>query len=281
VITHAWFRVDEAHPIAEHAVASPHRRLTTAEVRAGAPRRPALVWQSTPTGDVLASDGAPAWYDEKGEEHTAWTWTWTWRHTATGRRHSAAQPGYDTAYLPLDIDPDADRLPVIELLREARYTGRHWLALDLDPGQQHLISPDAVRLLDHREQIAPPDAVWVPATVTADAVGHGRYPALIAAGFTVGPDDVIARFDRASVEQMVLDLIERHADDNPATDPMPGELAVLGFDGDVLVVSWERDDGSHTWLHEIDRVYPDAHGLYAVGAYLWPWRVAESIPAVV
>ncbi|MCW6007695.1 hypothetical protein K1W54_24555 [Micromonospora sp. CPCC 205371] len=273
--THAWFRVDEAHPIAEHAVACPQRRLTTAEVRAGAPQRPALVWQSTPAGDVLASNGAPAWYDQTGEEHTARAWTW--QHTATGRRHSAAQPDYDTAYLPLDTD--ADRAPVIELLREARYTGRHWLALDLDPGQQHLITSDAVRLLDHRDQIAPPNARWVAATVSADAVGHGWYPALIADGYRIGPDDVIARFNRASVEQMVLDLIERHADDNPATDPMPGELAVLGFDADALVVSWERDDGSHTWLHEIDRVYPDEQGLYAVGAYLWPWQtvVKEAV----
>jgi hypothetical protein len=272
VTTHAWFRVDEAHPIAEHAVACPQRRLTNAEVRAGAPQRPALVWQSTPEGDVLASNGTPAWHDQTGQEHTAWAWTWT--HTATGRRHSAAQPGYETAYLPLDTD--TDRAPVIELLREARYTGQHWLALDLDPGQQHLITPDAVRLLDHREQIAPPNARWVPATVTADAAGHGRYSALIAAGYRIGPNDVIARFDKVTVEQMVLDLIERHADENAATDPMPGELAVLGFDADALVVSWEHDDGSHTWLHEIDRVYPDEQGLYAVGAYLWPWRAVAK-----
>ena len=58
---------------------------------------------------------------------------------------------------------------------------------------------------------------------------------------------------------------------------MPGELAVLGFDGDVLVVSWEHDDGSHTWLHEIDRVYPDPQGRYAVGAYLWPWQAVPSV----
>jgi hypothetical protein len=112
----------------------------------------------------------------------------------------------------------------------------------------------------------------VPATVTAPAVGHGWYPTLIADGYQVGPDDVIARFDRATVEQMALDLIERHADDNPATDAMPGEFAVLGFDGDALVVWWERDDGCQTWLAEIDRVHPDAQGRYAVGAYLWPWR---------
>ena len=262
--------------MAEHAVACPRHRLTTAEVRAGAPRRPALVWHSTPTGDELVSNGAPAWFDRDGEEHTAWAWTW--QHTASGRRHSAAQPGYDTAYLP--VDTVADRTSVIELLREARYTGRHWVVLDLHSGQQHLVTPDAVQLLDHRDQIAPPEAVWVPATVTAAAVAGGCYPALIADGYAVGMDDVIARFDRVTVERMALDLIERHADEDPATDPMPGEFAVLGFDGDVLVVSWERDDGCHTWLDEIDRVYPDPQERYAVGAYLWPWR-ATKLPAVV
>jgi hypothetical protein len=36
----------------------------------------------------------------------------------------------------------------------------------------------------------------------------------VADGYRVGDDDVIARFDRQMAEQMVLDLIERHADEN-------------------------------------------------------------------
>jgi hypothetical protein len=65
-----------------------------------------------------------------------------------------------------------------------------------------------------------------------------------------------------------------HADTNPQTDPMPGEFAVLRLDGEVLVVSWQREDGEHTRLVEIDRVYPDADGCYSVGAYLWPWHLS-------
>jgi hypothetical protein len=268
----AWFRFDEVYPIAEHAMASPRHRLTTAQALAGARLGPALVWRATDTGDELHSTGAPAWFGEDRAEHTAWARTW--QHTVTEQWATAAAPGYHTAYLPLDLPPGAgaDRTAVIDLLREARATGRHWIALSIDPDQHHLITADAVRLLDHRDQIAPPDAVWVPARVTADAVDGGAYPALVADGYCIGGGDVIARFDRATVEQMVLDLIERHADQNPATDPMPGELAVLGFDGDVLVVSWEHDDGEQDWLTEIDRVHPDADGRYAAGAYLWPWR---------
>jgi hypothetical protein len=67
-------------------------------------------------------------------------------------------------------------------------------------------------------------------------------------------------------------LLGVHADTDPRTDPMPGEFAVAGFDRDALVRSWIHDDGQHLHLTEIDRVYPDGDGLYAVGAYLWPWR---------
>jgi hypothetical protein len=264
------------YPLAEHAMASPRHRLATAQARAGARSGPALVWQATTIGDQLASTGVPAWFDDDGAEHTAWAWTW--QQAATGQRASAAAPGYDTAYLPLDLplDGGTDGAAVIDLLRDAHDTGRHWVALTINP-DEHLITADAVRLLDHRDQIAPTDTVWVPATVSAAAVGDGSYPAVIADGYCIDGDDVIARFDRATVEQMVLDLIERHADENPATDLMPGELAVLGFDGDVLVVSWEHYDGERDWLTEIDRVYPDTDGRYAVGAYLWPWRRADPV----
>lgn len=45
-------------------------------------------------------------------------------------------------------------------------------------------------------------------------------------------------------------------------DSMPGELAVLRFDGDVLVVLVEHDDGVQTREREIDRVHPDPGGFY-------------------
>ncbi len=133
-----------------------------------------------------------------------------------------------------------------------------------------MIGPRAVRLVDHRDEIAPPEATWQPATVTAAAVAHGVYPALVADGYTVRGDDVLARFDRATVEQMADDL--RTA--NPAS--MPGEIAILRFGGDVLLVLWEHDDGLQTHQREIDRVYPDPDGFFSVGAYLWPWTPAEA-----
>jgi len=269
MITRSWFRHDEILPLGEHALACPARRLTGAQVLAGAPSRPALVWTATEQGDLVSSNGVPGWYDEDGREHAALAWTW--RRASTGRRGSAAQPGYDTAYLPLDADHDGASL--IARLREGRRTGRHWVAIDIDPADQHLIPPAAVRLLDHREDIVPTDVTWSPAVVTAAATGHGRYPAMIADGYRVlGDDDVLARFDRATVDQIVVDLLAVHADTDPRTDPMPGEFAVLGFDRDALVVSFEHDDGDAERLVEIDRVYPDADGLFAVGLFLWPWR---------
>jgi hypothetical protein len=127
-----------------------------------------------------------------------------------------------------------------------------------------------VRLVDHRGDIAPADARWTPAAVTAAAVAHGIYPALVADGYTVRGDDVLARFDRATVEQMAADLAVANV------DSMPGEFAVLRFDGDVLLVLWEHDAGLQTRQHEIDRVYPDPGGYYGAGAYLWPWTPAGN-----
>jgi len=139
-----------------------------------------------------------------------------------GRRGSAAHAGFDTAYLPLDTA--RSQLPVIDVLRDGRHTGRHWVVVDLDPTGGRLIGPDAVRLADHRDEIASPDAIWQPATVTATAVAGGVYPALVADGYTVRGDDVLARFDRrTAAEEMVADLTAVHADTNRDSDPMPGE----------------------------------------------------------
>jgi len=272
MITDSWFRLDEVLPLAEHSVACPAHGLRRAQVLAGAPLGPALIWTATDRGDSLVSNGVPAWYDQTGQEHAAAAWTW--RHSGTGRCGSAAQPGYHTAYLPLAAEHGEASL--IARLRAARQAGRHWVAVAIDPARGHLITADAVRLLDHRDEVVPVDATWSPAVVTAAAVGGGWYPALIADGYRVlgndgDGDHVIARFDRATLDQLVADLIALHADTDARTDPMPGEFAVAGFDRDALVVWWEYDDGQTTHLVEIDRVYPDADGLFAAGAYLWPW----------
>ena len=65
---------------------------------------------------------------------------------------------------------------------------------------------------------------------------------------------------------MIID-IDIAASDRPQRDG-----PVLCFDGDVLIVSWEYGPGTETRCREIDRVHPDADGLYAVGAYLWSWH---------
>ena len=248
--------------IAEHAMACPDHGVTTPNLRDGLPVRPALIWTAdTGDGVALSSNGVPHWYDEDGQHHTAVARTW--KHHTTGTTPGATGAGGDTAYVPLDSA--SGRPPVIDLLREGRHTGAHWVAIDLDAITGYRIGPDAIHLLGHRDQIGPPQATWRPALVTAAAVAGIGYPALVADGYTVRGDDVLARFDRRTVEEMATDL----AVVNLAS--MPGELAVLRFDGDVLVVLVEHDDGVQTREREIDRVYPDPDGHYSVGAYLWPW----------
>jgi len=263
-----WFRTEEVLPLAEHAMACPSQRITTAQVRASFPLRPALIWTATADEEALSSNGVPAWYGHDGQLHAAPARTWT--HPASGRRGTPACPGFDTAYLPLDPPTNPGprgKRPVIEALRDGQHTGAHWIAITIAAGKP-LIHPDRVRLLDHRDGIAPAQARWTPAAVTAAAVARGVYPALIADGYTVRGDDVLVRFDRPTVEQMAADL------DVANTDSMPGEIAVLRFDGDALLVLWEHDDGLQIRQREIDRVYPDPGGYYSVGAYLWPWTPA-------
>jgi|SRR6266487_2698946 len=119
------------------------------------------------------------------------------------------------------------------------------------------------------------------ARVTAGAVAHGEYPALVANGNRVdGTDsdeggDVLARFDRATIELMITDLDRVYADTNPRTDPMRGEFAVLYRDADVVVVSFEHDNGAGIRPVEIDRVCPDAAGHDGIGACLWPWLISD------
>jgi hypothetical protein len=268
-----WFRLDDVLPLAEHAMACPAHRITGAQALAGAALRPALVWTGTPVLDVLVSNGVPVWYGERSVTQAAEAHTW--RHLTSGRYGTAQRPGYDTAYLPLDTTT-TDRPPVIDVLRGARHTGRHWVTVDIDPAGRHLIGPDRVRVVEHRDQLIPPGGEWVPATVTSTAVAGASYPALVADGYTSDAGHELPRFDRATVEQMIADLDAVHANPDAGSDPMPGEYPHLRLTGDVLVVLEEHDDGAHVTYLEADRVHPDAEGRYAVGAYTWPWRLADA-----
>jgi hypothetical protein len=127
------------------------------------------------------------------------------------------------------------------------------------------------------------DTRWTPAAVTCPEIGDLAYPALVADGYTTANGStadrntaggLIARFDPTTVAAMLADLTDRHLDRNPATDLMPGELALLRFDGPALAVLWEHDDGCHSTMVEVDRVYPDGDGRFAIGAFQWAWRIA-------
>ncbi len=258
-----YFRVEQVLPLAEHAVSCPSHYLTREQVAAGAPLRPALILASTDDGIALSSNGVPVWYDEDGQQHTALAWTW--HHPASGQRGTDTTVGDADRFLPLYQGSRDRRHPLISMLRSGAQRGGHWLVIDTDPAQ--VASRDRFQVVDHRDDTLPADAPWVRATVTAGAVWHGQYPALVADGYTVSGDDVIARFDLATVQQMAADLALVHA----CGDSMPGEVAALRLAGDVVVVSFSHDDGHEERWVEVDRVHPDRQGFYPVGAYLWPW----------
>jgi hypothetical protein len=263
-----WWRLAEALPLAEHAMACPTVRITHAQVAAGVAARPALIWTHTPDEDTLSSNGVPVWYDEHHDVHTAAAWTW--RHTPTGVRGTPgrANPGDD--YLRLDCPCHDGRPTLIELLRDGVRRRMHWLVVDTDPDA--ITGRDRYRVADHRDEIAPADTLWTPGTVTAGPVADETYPALVAKHLSVGDGDVLARFARPTVEQMAADLTALQTD--PAIDAMPGEYPHLRLDGDIAVIAWT--DSVTERLVEADRVHPDPDGHYAIGAYLWPWRIAAG-----
>jgi len=132
------------------------------------------------------------------------------------------------------------------VLRRGARTGAHWFTLDTTT-----TGTARLGVSDHRHDIAPPTATWVPAAVTSPSVEDRCYPALVPDGYTTG-DGVIARFDHATVQAMAGYLLDRHYDTDPATDLMPGELPLLRFDD------------------------PDHEGRYPVGAYQWRWSLPTS-----
>src|SRR5262249_11857556 len=202
--------LEDGVPMAEHGMACPTHRLTTAQTRALAPTRPALIWTGSPMMDVLVSNGMPAWYGDGGADHAAEAYTW--RHTATRR--------YGTAYLPLDVA--ASEPTVIDVLRDAQHTNRHWITIDSDPADRHLIAPGRVAAVAHRDQHMPAPATWVQATVTSTAVAGQDYPALVPDGYTTDAGFEVPHFDRPTAERMIADLDAVHA-----TDVIPGEYPHL------------------------------------------------------
>lgn len=263
-----WFRLTEVLPIAEHALACPQHRITAAQAIAGQPLRPALDWIRSAGQETLTSNGVPVWYDRHHDiVHGAQAITW-W-HRATNRRGTDDQPPAQHRSLALQRRHRDGRPPLITLLREGARRRMHWFVINTDPAL--VDRPERFELRGDRSDIVPADAPWQQAVVTAAAVAGGRYPALVADGYSVRGADVLARFDRPTVARMIADLDAVHADTNPQTDPMPGEYAVLRMHRGTVIVLWEHDDGSRTRLVEIDRVKPDPDGYYSIGAYHWPW----------
>ncbi|MFY1673960.1 hypothetical protein ACN27G_29075 [Plantactinospora sp. WMMB334] len=206
-----WFRLADVLPLAEHAMSCTTHRTTSAQSLAQAPPGPALIWTGNPIMDLLTSGGMPAWYSEGGTIHAAEAHTWRY---INARRYGIARvDGYDTAYLPLDVT--RSQLSVIDVLRDVRRTNRHWVTVDIDPADRHLIPPGRVRAVDHRDQLVPNGAEWVPATVTSSAVGGTGYPALVADDYHNNAGFELPRFDRPTIERMIADLDAMPADATP------------------------------------------------------------------
>ncbi|GAA0902832.1 hypothetical protein [Virgisporangium aurantiacum] len=270
-MTQLWFRLEDVIPLAEHAMACTSHRPTKAQDLAQAPLRPALIWNSNGSHDWIESNGIPGWYTKHGVLHTAVASTW--QHTATGRRGTVDLPRYRTAYIPLGHTEDQPGLAVA--IRIARDYQRHWMWIDIDPTD----APGHVRVgfTTHRISLVPAGTIWTFATVTCDAVAGASYPALIAAGYTTDTGHLLARFDRATVENLIVDLDAIHDNPDRAHDPMPGQYPILRMlDDDVLAVYADYHDGFNTIVYETDEVCPDGDGHYSVGSYRWPWRLANS-----
>jgi hypothetical protein len=263
--TRLWWHLEDVLPIAEHALAAPERRLTRAQALAGSATHPALIWESEPDEDWLGSNGVPIWYDKDGIPRRVPARTGL--HTPTGTRGTPGQPDGAAGFLRLDRrSRDRRRKPLIEVLRRGAKAGGHWFVLD----PTALRTGDGFQVVSHRDDIAPPDATWVPATITCREVVDLEVPALIADGYTV-LGGVLPTFDRATVEQIADALASVRVGD------MPGEHPLIRLDGDIAVICWEVDDGRDNPREvEVDRVHPDPAGRYALGVHLWPWTVASG-----
>lgn len=273
MIHRLWFRLYDIHPLAEHAMACTTHRPTEAQNLAQAPLLPALIWTGNGSHDRLESNGVPGWYDKDGALHTVVASTW--RHPATGRRGTVDLPAYRTAYMPLGHRKDQPSLAVA--IRAARDNEQHWMWVDIDPADTHQIKHVRVGFTDHRNDLVPAGTAWTPAAVTCDTVAGANYPGLVAAGYTTDTGHLIPRFDRGVVEDLIVDLDAIHDNPGRTRDPQPGEYPILRMlDCDVLAVYDTYDDGINTIAYQADLVWPDDDGRYSVGAYRWPWRLADK-----
>lgn len=262
-----WWRVEEILPLAEHAAATPRQRKTRQQYRAGWPDVPALIWSRKPDGDWLASNGVPIWYDVDGTAYRVRAETWTYTATgATGNPH----PNDGDGFLPLHAEHLDGRRTLLDLLRFARQHNVPWLGVNADRTSED--SNDRYLLSHSREDILPPDASWVPATVTSDTVGGDHYTALVADGYSAVDGGLLCRFPRDEVERMADHLHGLSVGD------MPGEHPVLRLGAGFVSVQWEADTGedSSRWIEE-DRVPADADDHYAIGAYQWRWTPATMV----
>ncbi|GIG63342.1 hypothetical protein Lfu02_77140 [Longispora fulva] len=246
-----WWRLQDAAALAEHAMGSPGHRLIRKRPE------PALIWERLGDADVLTSSGLPGWHDPRGALHHVESRTWT--HTATGLRgvpDLIPRQGVLALHKYLNL-----RCKFIEQIRSS--IGRYpWLAvtaLDSKPWFR-------VQVCRYRDEIAPAEALWVPAAVTARGLG-ADYPALIADGYT-WQGGVLARFTRGVATQIAADL-------NQTNSGAPGRFSAR-FHDRAVCLDYDYPGAHGTVTRELDRTYPDADGLYALGAYQWPWLQTKA-----
>ncbi|WP_430788170.1 hypothetical protein [Actinoplanes sp. G11-F43] len=261
-----WFHLDEVLPLAVHAVSTPRRGITAAGLLAGSPLLPALIWQAEPDGDTLTSNGLPGWYDRKGGEHAAHARRWQRRGAA-----SRMTVGDCCGLLPLRGVADTP-LPLIDWLQQAHARGAHWLSIT--PTRRPVIGPDQCDVSEQRGDLYPPATTWVEATVVCvPLTGSGSYPALVADGYHSNHGGgLLARFDRATADQMIGDLRQSRPEHRPVPDAYP----VLRWAGDRIEVYAEGIDGL-PGLRRHDVVGPDPDGRYPLGAHLWPWLRLDTL----
>ncbi|MDG4751322.1 hypothetical protein O7630_10250 [Micromonospora sp. WMMD718] len=258
-----WWRLSEVSPLAEHAVHTPTVNNPAHLLRAPSAVA-ALIWEQDETGsETLRSNGSPGWHDETGQLHRAHALTWQHPASGTSGVHDHANPHRNLVLLKVRRR-DRSIHPVIDTIRYGVKRKHHWFWIDTTR------MPYGYGTADHREEIVPPEATWIRSEVEAPALERLSYPAVIADGY-VGADGVLPRFTRDTVTGMITDLDELNS--HPAT--MPGEFPTVAFHGDIAVISWQQHSLSDERVLEIDRCYPDAEGLYAIGAYQWTWSITR------
>lgn len=263
-----WWRVEEILPLAEHAAATPQQRKTRQQERAGWRDVPALIWSREPDGDWLTSNGVPIWYGVGGTEYRVRAETWP--HTATGATGNPRPNDDGDGFLPLHAVHLDGRRALLDLLRFAREHEVPWLGVNADRNSE--TGKDRYLLSLGREDVLPPDASWVTATVTSDTVGGGYYSALVADGYTALDGGPLCRFPHDEVGRMAGHLNDLSIGDGPSEHP------ILFLAHGFVIVYREEDTGedSRRWIEE-DRVPADADDHYAIGAYQWRWTRATTV----